>query len=182
VVWQSLPPQRRGGAGERRPSEEPCLQSTVRPARRAALLCDKYEVLLDGGVARRGQQCRHHVFVGTDVVADGAGLDDAGPADEGGDAEATFPLSSRTSRRKVRARLAWDSMPTAWVEHDGQVGQLLAELKKLGIDSDGNSEIISRRPLAEPPEHVQLEMVWVFGRGARRIQLSNQSVRSWRGD
>ena len=42
------------------------------------------QVLLDGGVARRRQQRRQHVFVRADVVDERAGLDDAGPADQQG--------------------------------------------------------------------------------------------------
>ena len=44
------------------------------------------------GVARRREQRRDHVFVRAHVVDDRAGLDDAGPADQAGDAVAALPL------------------------------------------------------------------------------------------
>ena len=50
------------------------------------------EVFLDGLVAGRSQQGGQHVFVGADVIDDGAGLDGAGPLDHRRYAVAAFPV------------------------------------------------------------------------------------------
>ena len=60
----------------------------------AALQQASFDVRLAGG----GQQRRQHVLVRADVVDDGAGLDDAGPADER-TARGSRPPSSCSSRR-----------------------------------------------------------------------------------
>src|SRR3990172_9818882 len=50
------------------------------------------ELLLDVGHAGGSEQRRQHVFMGEDVVVDGAGLDYAGPADGRGDTIAALPV------------------------------------------------------------------------------------------
>ena len=61
------------------------------------------QIFLDGGVSSRGEQGREHVFVCADVVDDRAGLDDAGPADRGRDAESAFPLRGLLAGEHRRA-------------------------------------------------------------------------------
>ena len=51
------------------------------------------QLLLHVGHAGGGQQRGQHVFVREDVVEDGAGLDDAGPADGARHAVAAFPVA-----------------------------------------------------------------------------------------
>src|SRR3990172_3979727 len=50
------------------------------------------ELLLDVGDAGGSEQRRQHVFMGENVVVDGAGLDDAGPADGRGNTIAALPV------------------------------------------------------------------------------------------
>src|SRR5207248_3250078 len=50
------------------------------------------ELLLDVRNTGGSEQRRQHVFMGEDVVVDGAGLDDAGPTNDGWNPVTAFPV------------------------------------------------------------------------------------------
>ena len=149
VLRQPLSPQRRGGAGERRLSEDPAFAREFGP--RGVLDCRRHR-----------DRERHRP---TSASADGAaGMQDTGPltrkrmetADEeflgramdfiernsAGGQEALVRLVQLTSRMHFYTHLKEESegvtglgtsIADGMVEHDGHVGQLLKKLDALGI-------------------------------------------------
>ena len=73
VLRQPLPPQRRGGAGEPRLSEEPGVPRQVRPARRAEMQGDRPRRSDRGSALRPGRQADHRGHRPADAEAHGDG-------------------------------------------------------------------------------------------------------------
>ena len=90
------------------------------------------QLLLDVGLADRGQQRRQHVLVREHVVVDRARLDHARPSDQGRNPVAAFPLGVllAAERRRAAVRPAHHlGAVVGRVHHDGVVGD--AELVEL---------------------------------------------------
>ncbi len=150
VLRQSLPPERRGRAGERRLSEEPCVREEVRPPRRASLFCHGRGRPDHRSPLRQGRQAEDRGHRPPHQKADG----DGGRGNHGRGAEVhrqgaqgrqailrlvelhracTF---GPTSRRIPRGRPGWGFTPTAWSSTTAMVGRLLKKLDDLGIADD----------------------------------------------
>ena len=137
VLRLALPPQRRGGVRERGLLQGPGDQE-VQDARRDPLLGQPGWHAEDR--EHRPARPRSAWRPSTRRSPRRRSLHRGG--EEGG--QAVLPVvelrpactSTRTSRRRARARPAWASIPTAWSSTTAMVGQMLDKLKELGLDDN----------------------------------------------